>query len=46
MTASKTMLLGDKIVTIVARNRSKVLFELDGDRYVSFISRLKPLESE
>lgn len=38
------MLLGDKVVEIVARTRSKALFNLDGDLYVSFISRLKPVE--
>lgn len=42
----KQMLLGDKVVEIVARTRSKALFSLDGDLYVSFISRLKPIEGE
>jgi hypothetical protein len=37
------MLLGDKVVEIVARNRGKVLFQLEGsnDLFVCHISRLK-----
>lgn len=46
MKRDRKMLLGDKIVEIVARTRSKALFRLDGDLYVSFISRLKPIEGE